>query len=107
MAARDIVARAIFNEMNKQKSKCVYLDARHIGKENLMHEFPQIFEKCLSLGIDISVDLIPVIPSAHYMCGGVETDLYGQTSVNNLYAVGEVACTGVNGANRLDSNSFL
>jgi L-aspartate oxidase len=93
--------------MQKYKTDCVYLIARHIGKANLQHEFPQIFNKCLSLGIDISVDLIPVVPSAHYMCGGVETDIFGQTSVTNLCALGEVACTGVHGANRLASNSLL
>jgi L-aspartate oxidase len=85
----------------------VYLDCRHIGKEKFIHHFPNIFEKCLSIGIDVSQKMIPVAPAAHYSCGGIKTDEWGRTSVRNLYACGETASTGLHGANRLASNSLL
>ncbi len=104
LTSRDIVAREIYRE---QISGPVYLDIRHKSKEFLQKRFPQIYAKLKSLGIDMSKDLIPVTPAAHYSCGGIVTDLHGQTSVKNLFAFGEVACTGVHGANRLASNSLL
>lgn len=105
LAPRDIVARANFEQMKKTNSECVYLDARNI--ENVSDRFPTISAKCLENGIDISRDLIPVAPAAHYFMGGIKTDCKGQTSVKNLYAIGECASTGLHGANRLASNSLL
>jgi L-aspartate oxidase len=104
LAPRDIVARAIFNE---QKEGFVYLDIRHKGKIFLQKRFPNIFLELLKRGFDLTTDLIPVTPAAHYSCGGIKTDLYGRTNIKNLFAFGEVACTGVHGANRLASNSLL
>jgi L-aspartate oxidase len=107
LAPRDIVARGIDRWMKRQGEACVYLDARHLDAEDLRQSFPNIHRYCLSHGLDVTRDQIPVVPAAHYQCGGVLTDLYGRSSLPNLFAVGEVACTGVHGANRLASNSLL
>ncbi len=104
LAPRDVVARAIYLESLKGK---VYLDMTHRRREFLKKRFPTIYAKCLGYDIDLAEDLVPVTAAAHYMCGGVKTDLRGRTSIRNLYAIGEVACTGVHGANRLASNSLL
>ncbi|MFB0525630.1 MAG: L-aspartate oxidase [Phycisphaerae bacterium] len=107
LAPRDIVSRAILAQMLKTNSTHVYLDVRHFDKEHFAKRFPRIFELCESFNIDVSRDLIPVRPSAHYMIGGVKTDAKAATSIGNLYACGEVASTGLHGANRLGSNSLL
>jgi L-aspartate oxidase len=107
LAPRDIVARAIDNEMKINGTEYVYLDCRHFTKESFTEHFPNIYAKCLSIGIDITKDMIPVAPAAHYSCGGIKTDEWGRTSVKNLYAAGECASTGLHGANRLASNSLL
>ncbi len=107
LAPRDVVSRAIISEMVKTGSNHVYLDLRHMGKEYVKKRFPQIYATCLHYGIDITEDLVPVSPAAHYFMGGVKTTLDGETSLKGLYAAGEVACTGVHGANRLASNSLL
>ena len=107
LAPRDIVSRAIISEMVKTKSDHVYLDLKHLGKGFLKSRFPRIYSTCLQYNIDITKELVPVSPAAHYVMGGVKTDTNGATSLKGLYAAGEVACTGVHGANRLASNSLL
>jgi L-aspartate oxidase len=107
LAPRDIVARAIVSEMHRTQSEYVYLDMTAKTEEFLKKRFPRIYETCLSYGLDLAADLAPVCPAAHYMMGGVQTDLWGRTSLPGLYAAGETAATGVHGANRLASNSLL
>lgn len=107
LAPRDIVARAIDNEMKIHGHDFVYLDVTHMEEKALKQHFPNITEKCSSLGIDIARDMIPVVPAAHYMCGGIKVDLDAQTWIKRLYAVGEVSSTGLHGANRLASNSLI
>lgn len=107
LAPRDIVARAIDKEMKLSGDDHVMLDCRHLPHNELIDKFPMIFAKCLSIGIDIRKEMIPVVPAAHYECGGIAVDEYGKSSIHGLYASGECACTGLHGANRLASNSLL
>ncbi len=107
LAPRDIVARAIDNEMKIRGDEYVFLDCRHLDKEAFYEHFPNIYDKCVSIGIDPMVDMIPVVPACHYTCGGILVDQEGRSSIARLYAAGECTCTGLHGANRLASNSLL
>ena len=107
LASRDIVARSIDTELKTRGDEFVYIDCRHLDKEKFIAHFPNINNKCLSLGIDITKDMIPVVPATHYMCGGIDVDEWGRSSIKNLYACGECSNTGLHGANRLASNSLL
>jgi L-aspartate oxidase len=107
LAPRDIVARAIDYEMKKQGADCMYLDARPIKRKKLLDHFRNIHARLLELGLDMTSEPIPVVPAAHYLCGGIKADVHGRTDIAGLYAIGETAATGLHGANRLASNSLL
>lgn len=107
LAPRDIVARAIDNELKTRGDDFVFLDCRHFDRKGFIEHFPNIYDKCMKIGIDPFIKMIPVVPAQHYLCGGIVVNDHAQTSIDNLYAVGECACTGLHGANRLASNSLL
>lgn len=106
LATRDKVTAWIFEEMDKSKLNYVFLDARHLGEKKLKDDFPMVYENCLKAGFDLAKTPVPIVPSAHYQCGGIQVDLHGKTSIPNLFAVGECSYTGLHGANRLASNSL-
>jgi len=107
LAPRDIVARAIDHEIKKSGEDCMYLDVRHLGESKILGQFPNIHQRLLKHGIDMRLQPVPIVPAAHYMCGGVQTNISGETHIKSLYVIGESACTGLHGANRLASNSLL